>query len=164
MTTTETVIPPFSGKQTDFPAWKVKFEATLTTLGLHKTIREDFKIEGTDAEQAKLTSDNERAFAYLLLALPSRDAIKLKKEKPDNAKAAYIYLNELYQSSNMLQSLHLLRELLQVKLGNSKSVEDYLDKIISMTSSINEISKKTIVDESLVTLLMLHGLTPGYTT
>src|SRR4051812_17761358 len=110
-------IPKFAGNLESFSEWKLSFDMIMTTMGLHGAFKEAFDLEdGNDADKKAKAEINEKAYAFLILALNRADAHRVSKEKPNNAKEAYKYLISLYTSSNIIQSLHILRDILGAKL------------------------------------------------
>ena len=134
----------------NYQSWKFIMKGILVNDGLWKC------VEGTDEDQER----QERAFFKIVFNVDQSIHPMLWNITGNKAKTAWLKLETDYGNKTKYGKLQLYQHMFQVRLDSYKSVEEYLNDILSTQAKLIEQQKG--LDDELVAYIMLIGLTEEY--
>lgn len=144
------VLPPIErlkGRE-NYCMWKIAMQSYLELEDLWGC------VQGTESDARKMT----RAKAKIILAIDPVNYVHV--QSATNAETAWKKLSEAFDDSGLTRKVTLLRKLVTTRLDECKSVEDYVNRIITTAHQLTGIGLE--VKDEWVGTLLLTGLPEQY--
>lgn len=134
----------------NFTIWKTQAKSFLVVKGFWKYISVGLASNADEKE----TEREAQALAQLILLLdPCTFSHIISAER---AKDAWDKLIEAFENKSVSRKVDLLRQLVQMKLSECESMEEYVNKMIITSIQVNSAGLK--LDDEITASLMLAGL------
>lgn len=116
-------------------------------------------VEGTETlDDEKLRVRDRKANAKIILLV--EPSVYPHIEAATTAKEAWDALQKAFEDSGVTRKVGLLRQLINTRLENCKSIEEYVSSIVSTSQRLSEINFE--VGEDWLGALLLAGLPDSY--
>lgn len=145
-----TVLPPIEkllGRE-NFDSWKFAVQTYLELEELWDC------VVGTDKDKQKDT----KARSKIILLIDPINYVHVQSQK--TAKGVWEALNKAFEDTGLTRRVGLLRTLITTRLEDSKSVEDYVNKIVSTAHKLSGVGLS--VSDEWVGTILLAGLPIEY--
>lgn len=139
----------------NYDTWKISAKSYLTIKGYWKWMQAELSSSSsaTDIEnEAKARSEltlllDESMYSYI--------------DEDDTAKKQWESLKAAFEDSGLTRKVAILQKLVSLKLNDCDSMEDYINRMVSLWSKVKRVGFK--IDEEIIGSLMLGGLPDEYT-
>jgi hypothetical protein len=157
----------FSGKQEDFPVWKARIECYLDELDLLEVVQtadphDDVSVVASkENEEQKeevsisvsalsivTSADRKKAYRIIYLSLPDEVVRSVLSIPRGHVNSLWKCVLARYEKNSRSTQLQLRNELMNCKLKNNESVEDYAARIKQISHRLQDM-KVTIDDQSM---------------
>lgn len=132
----------------NYSEWKFAMKALLELDDLWDV------VSGTETDEKK----DKKALSKIILSVDKINYSHIKSAT--KSKEAWTNLEKAFEDSGLTRRVGLLRSLINTKLEDCKSTEEYCDRIISTAHKLNEMNFK--VENEWVGTLLLAGLPEEY--
>lgn len=138
----------------NFDSWLISAKSYLTIKGLWSCLNTD---QAADAN-AVTVEKYEKALSELTLLLePVCYSYIAGKDTP---KAAWESINKAFSDSGVCRRVTLLQQLVSVKLADCNGMEDYVNRMVLLSTKVTSVGFK--IDDDVIASLMLAGLPSEY--
>lgn len=134
----------------NFDVWKRHARSYLVLKNCWKIVDVGYNETPTD----KQLETNERALAEITLMIEPANFAHIATAK--TAKEAWDALLNAFEDTGLTRKVELLKRLVQLKLSDFESVQEYVSEMIMMSLKVQQTGLK--LDDELVASLMLAGL------
>jgi hypothetical protein len=147
----------------NYPSWASEMKALLMSKGVWKCIsgsvesilaNPDASSELTTLEKLRLEEDDNKAMG--LIALNISETYREKIRNATKSKQAWKTLEEFFEAKAPFNKVHLLLQLVSLKLTEGGDIEDYVRKKMQFQRRLENCGLK--LPEELMTVLLLIGL------
>lgn len=140
--------------------WKFRMQMILTKEKVWKTITESRPTLQT--ELAAWNTSDETARALIVLAVEDNQ-LSLIMDKL-TARGTWDALKEFHQKSTVVSKMTLMRNLFDLKMTDSTSIENHIEEVSNYLQRLNGLGVTAFNDESIKTALILSSLPESYRT
>lgn len=137
----------------NYDTWRMAAKSFLVIKGYWSCILKEPTTGKTDEAEKDL-----KAWSELNLLLD--ESIYSYIADTDTAKKAWDALESAFQDSGLCRKVHLLKQLVQLKLEECVSIEDYVNKM--MTTSLKVKKSGLKLDDEVTASLLLAGLPENF--
>lgn len=138
----------------DYDSWKFVVQAYLESEGLWSIV----KGTSTEANEDKKKEADSKARGKIVMMIDSTNYSHIRNAK--NAKETWDCLETAFEDRGFSRQVSLLRELVTTKLGESKSMDDYLNRIVTCVHKLKGAGSE--ISDELTAAFMMAGLTENY--
>lgn len=137
----------------NYDTWRMAAKSYLVIKGYWTSI-----LKGPSADKNDEIEKDLKAWSELNLLLD--ESIYSYIADTTTAKAAWDALENSFQDSGLCRKVHLLKQLVQLKLDECDSIEDYVNKM--MTTSLKVKKSGLKLDDEVTASLLLAGLPENF--
>lgn len=153
MSSTSNSVEKLKGRE-NFDSWLISARSYLTIKGLWSCVNTDRAANANASEIEKY----ERALSELTLLLePACYSYIVGKDTP---KGAWESINKAFSDSGVCRRVTLLQQLVSVKLADCNGMEDYVNRMVLLSTKVSSVGFK--IDDDVIASLMLAGLPSEY--
>lgn len=147
-------VPKYLQGRNDYESWKFAVSAHLEFEGLWDSVTG----EETEPDAAKKAILDKKARARLIMLVDPINYVHIQQEK--TSKGVWDKLKAAFDDTGVQRRIGLLRILVSTKLDECDSMEEYVNKIFSISHKIREVGMN--IDDEWVAALLLIGLSARY--
>jgi len=134
----------------NYDTWKISAKSYLVIKKLWMYVQNDLPSDATNAQkEADLTAWSE-------LTLLIDESIYSYIAETNNAKDAWKALESAFEDSGLCRKVGLLKQLVQLKLSDCMSMEEYINQMTMTSLKVKKTGLK--LDDEIIASLMLAGL------
>lgn len=134
----------------NFSTWKVGARAHLISKGFWNSVVTELETSAT----ADVKTKNEKALAEITLLVDP--TIYSHLEHCKTAKEAWDTLTTSFEDNGVVRKVSLLKQWISLKLSDCASIQDYVNRYLTLRSKVNSAGFK--IDEDVAGSIMLCGL------
>lgn len=134
----------------NYDTWKISAKSYLVIKKAWRCITTELSDTATSAEK------NEDLLAWSELNLLLDESVYSYIAHTTTAKAAWDALEKTFEDSGLCRKVELLQQLVQLRLCDCSTVEDYVNRMITTSLKVKKAGLK--LDDEIVGALMLAGL------
>jgi hypothetical protein len=153
ITTVTPLVPPLEGSS-NYESWARDVKMLLIGEDLWDHV--DMEPATDAAASVKKAAQKAMAKIYMLLG----PGAKMEVTECETAKAMWDRLKKTYESRGLNRQVALLNELFDLNLQDCRDMEEYILKFTTIDAKLKSIDKR--MDDQILAVLMLRGLTPDY--
>lgn len=151
---------PFSGKEEEWTAWKLRFGSWMKIIGVYDVMSGD--QEKPAASQLDALQDYNRAngVAYTYIITNVKDvAFNTAAQAPeDDGKAAWTLLLNRYETKTRAHKITLLSDLMRVNLQATQDPEELFTKINDITKQLSYWENLRQIDDDWLIGITINAL------
>ncbi|KAJ6639826.1 Retrovirus-related Pol polyprotein from transposon RE1, partial [Pseudolycoriella hygida] len=138
----------------DYDSWKFVVQAYMEAEDLWSIVNGT----STENDENKKRELESKARGKIAMLVEPINYSHIREAK--TAKETWDCLEKAYADKGFSRQVSLLRELVGIKLENSKSMDDYLNRIVSCVHKLK--GAGSVIQDELVAAFMMAGLTEEY--
>lgn len=138
----------------NFDSWLVSAKSYLTIKGLWSCMNTD---QGAGANAATIEKYEKALSELTLLLEPACYSYIVGKETP---KEAWESINKALSDTGVFRRVTWLQQLVSVKLADCNGMEDYVNRMVLLSTKVTSVGFK--IDDDVIASLMLAGLPSEY--
>ncbi|XP_055918633.1 uncharacterized protein LOC129950736 [Eupeodes corollae] len=138
----------------NFDVWKIAAKSYLVIRGLWDCFENELDAAATPVQIAT----DLKAKSELILLLETQNYSYIADAL--SAKSAWDSLTNAFEDTGLSRKVDLLKQLVELKLNECDSMEDYVNKMVMTSLKVKKAGLK--IDDEVVASLMLAGLPADY--